>query len=141
MAIKETREWGDRKAGLLARLIIGKADVGQIQTLIEHPDVKGCLNDANKNGFTLLMVAAIHRNIDAFNVLLSHGADISLRNRYGLTATQYLAMPQNELEKTGFEYRKLQSASAKAMMDFAINHEPPSQDEMQEDAGSWLRTI
>lgn len=61
-----------------------------VQTLLETSN-NFQLNLPDENGFSPLMQAAWHGQNDCLKILLDHGANISLRNTTGCTATHFAA--------------------------------------------------
>ena len=61
-----------------------------VQTLLETSN-NNQLNMADENGFSPLMQAAWHGQQECLRVLLQHGANVSLRNNAGCTATHFAA--------------------------------------------------
>jgi len=61
-----------------------------VQTLLETSD-NYQLNMLDENGFTPAMQAAWHGQVECLQILLSHGANLDLRNATGCTAAHFAA--------------------------------------------------
>jgi Ankyrin repeats (3 copies) len=86
--------WASQSAGLLAGKTVPDAalrraaeigDVPELQALLEK---KLAINARDESGRTALMLATLHGQGDAVDVLLSHGADPNIADAHGTTPLQ-----------------------------------------------------
>lgn len=89
--------------------VVRSNEIQALKILTKQPEI--LLDDQDENGFTAAMVAAESGQVEAFRLLVYSGADVSISNKYGETAS---TLSEASCNREVFE---------KIMLDYALKNE------------------